>query len=217
MRKKNKLEKFSENQQSQNVIESGKPVFEKIKGNWNSFFENENPITLELACGRGEYTIGLAEKFPNQNFVGVDIKGDRLWFGSQHALENGLSNVAFLRSYINHIDEMFAKGEVSEIWLTFPDPRTKDRDEKHRLTNPVFLKKYQQILSEKGWFRFKTDSTFLFDYSLKKIGGFDVKHLEFTSDLYQSDLVNDHYGLKTKYENIWTSKGEKIKYLRFKF
>lgn len=217
MRKKNKLEKFSENQQSQNVIESGKPLFDKIRGNWSVFFKNENPIVLELACGRGEYTIGLAEKFPGQNFVGVDIKGDRIWTGSRYAIDNGLSNVAFLRTYINHIEELFEKGEVSEIWLTFPDPRPKDRDEKHRLTNPIFLRKYQEILCKDGWFRFKTDSTFLFEYSLQVLGDLGVREMESTTDLYESELMIDHHGLKTKYEKIWSDKGEKIKYLKFKF
>lgn len=217
MRKKNKLEKFSENRETDNIIETGKPLFEKIKGQWNKYFSNAYPIVLELACGKAEYTIGLAEKFKEKNFIGIDIKGDRIWTGSQEASAKGLDNVAFLRTYINYLDDFFEVGEVSEIWLTFPDPRPKDRDEKHRLTNPVFLRKYQQILQKDGWFKFKTDSTSLFEYSLGIIEDAEVRDLEYTRDLYQSDLLSEHHGLKTKYEKIWTEKGEKIKYLKFRF
>ncbi len=131
-----KLAKFEENRLRDNVIEPGKPLYETIKGNWNeSYFKNNHPITLELACGRGEYSIGLARKFPEGNFIGVDLKGDRIWKGSGIAIEEGLENVAFLRTQIQWLEKYFAPEEASEIWITFPDPRPKDRDEKHRLTN----------------------------------------------------------------------------------
>ncbi|MEQ9403831.1 MAG: tRNA (guanosine(46)-N7)-methyltransferase TrmB [Cyclobacteriaceae bacterium] len=217
MGKKNKLGKFSDNRQSKNVIEYGKPEFEKIKGNWSSHFKNENELTIELACGWGEYTVSLAEKFPAKNFIGIDIKGDRIWKGSQYARENNLYNVAFLRTYINLLGDHFSEGEVDEIWLTFPDPRPKDRDEKHRLSNLTYLNLYKKILKKDGWFRFKTDSTFLFDYTLRIISDQDISDFKFTTDLYQSDLLEDHHGVRTKYERIWTERGEKIKYMKFRF
>ena len=217
MAKKNKLTKFSENIASKNVIESGKPIFETIQGNWKDFFGNNNQIVVELACGWGEYTISLAEKFPNQNFIGIDIKGDRIWKGSQYAQKNRLYNVAFLRIHIIEILDLFGESELDEIWLTFPDPRPKDRDEKHRLSNKSFLEKYQHILKPDGWFRFKTDNTELFEYTLQVLTDFKIKDHEFTFDLYNSPLLEEHHGIKTKYERIWTEKGEKIKYMKFRF
>lgn len=217
MGKKNKLTKFSENIASKNVIEPGKPIYETIQGSWKDFFGNNNQIAVELACGWGEYTISLAEKFPNKNFIGVDIKGDRIWKGSQYALKNGLDNVAFLRTHIIEILNLFDESELDEIWLTFPDPRPKDRDEKHRLSNKAFLEKYRTILKPEGWFRFKTDNTELFEYTLQVLADFKVKDHEFTFDLYNSPLLEEHHGIKTKYERIWTEKGEKIKYMKFRF
>ncbi len=217
MGKKNKLAKFSENMASKNVIEPGKDLFESIHGNWNDFFGNDNEIVVELACGWGEYTISLAEKYPDQNFIGIDIKGDRIWKGSQFALQNDMHNVAFLRTHIIEILESFDKNEVDEIWLTFPDPRPKDRDEKHRLSNKSYLEKYREILKPNGWFKFKTDNTELFEYTLQVLADFNIRDHEFTFDLYNSPLMDEHYGIKTKYERIWTEKGEKIKYMKFRF
>ncbi len=202
---------------SKNVIEPGKDIFESIHGNWNEFFGNDNEIVIELACGWGEYTISLAEKFPNRNFIGIDLKGDRVWKGSQYAKENDLTNVAFLRTHIIEILKSFDENELDEIWLTFPDPRPKDRDEKHRLCNKSYLEKYQKILKPDGWFRFKTDNTELFEYGLQVLTEFKIKDHEFTFDLYNSPLLEEHYGIKTKYERIWTEKGEKIKYMKFRF
>ena len=213
----NKLEKFAQNKLSRNVIEPGKPWYEKVKGNWASFFQNSNPLTVELACGWGEYTLALARKFPDRNFIGVDIKGDRIWRASQHAIASNLSNVAFLRTHIVEILNLFETDEVDEIWLTFPDPQPKDRNEKHRLTTRSFLMKYQQILHADGWFRFKTDNTALFEYTLQVLADFEVFEHEFTVDLYRSALLEDHYGIQTKYEKIWTTKGETIKYMKFRF
>ena len=202
---------------SKNVIEPGKEIFESIHGKWNKFFGNNNEIVIELACGWGEYTLSLAEKFPEKNFIGIDIKGDRIWRGSQYAQQNGLKNVAFLRMHIIEILSLFDENEVDEIWLTFPDPRPKDRDEKHRLSNKQFLEKYQKLLKPDGWFKFKTDNTDLFEYTLQVLSDFSIKDHAFTFDLYTSDLLSEHYDIKTKYEGIWTEKGEKIKYMKFRF
>ena len=202
---------------SKNVLESGKDIFESICGKWKEFFSNDNEIVVELACGWGEYTISLAEKFPNKNFIGIDLKGDRIWKGSQYALKNKLYNVAFLRIHIIEILNSFDTNELDEIWLTFPDPHPKYRAEKHRLSARCFLEKYQQILKPDGWFRFKTDNTELFEYSLRVLSEFNIKDHEFTFDLYNSSLLDEHHGIKTKYERIWTGKGEKIKYMKFRF
>ena len=202
---------------SNNVIEPVKDIFETIHGRWNKFFGNDNELVIELACGWGEYTISLAERFPNKNFIGIDLKGDRIWRGSQYAQKNDLINVAFLRTHIIEILKSFDENELDEIWLTFPDPRPKDRDEKHRLCNESYIKKYQNLLKPDGWFRFKTDNTELFEYALQVLKEFDIRDHEFTFDLYNSPLLEEHYGIKTKYERIWTEKGEKIKYMKFRF
>ena len=217
MSKINKLEKFAQNKESRNIIEPGKEIYDNIKGKWKEYFGNTNEIVLELACGWGEYTLSLAEKFPDINYVGVDIKGDRIWRGSQHAQKNDLTNVLFLRTHIIEILNLFEENEVDEIWLTFPDPRPKERDEKHRLSNACFLAKYQKILKPEGWFKFKTDNTSLFEYTLQVLSNIKVKDHAFTFDLYQSSLTGDHHDIKTKYEKIWTEKGEKIKYMKFRF
>ncbi len=217
MGKKSKLQKFSENRESANVIEVGKPIYDNVKGHWQEFFDNDNDLVVELACGRGEYTIALAEKIPNRNYIGVDIKGERVWKGSQTAMQKELNNVAFLRTHITNIDELFDDEEVAEIWLTFPDPRPKERDEKHRLSNAFFMNKYRKILNKEGWFKFKTDNTPLFEYTLQTLTEFNVKDHVYTYDLYHSELLVDHFDIKTKYEKIWTEKGEMIKYMKFKF
>lgn len=217
MRKK--LKRFEENARRTNVVEPGKPLFGTIKGQWNEVqFKNDNPITIELACGRGEYTVGLAQHSDASNFIGIDIKGDRIWRGSSHADELGLEHVAFLRTKIHDLLDFFEPNEVSEIWLTFPDPRPRDRDIKRRLTNPRFLEMYKTILKPEGWFRFKTDNTGLFDYTLEVLTECDdIKDLEFTKDLYSSPLNAEHFGIKTKYEKMFSEAGEKIKYLKFRF
>ena len=147
---RNKLERFAENAERRNVVEPGKPVFLSIKGHWGEFFENDYPMTLELGCGHGEYTVGLAAMYPQRNFIGVDVKGARIWKGSSQAEEQGLSNVAFLRIRILDLEESVAEAETSEIWITFPDPRPKDRDEKRRLTAPRFLDMYKRVLQPGG-------------------------------------------------------------------
>lgn len=214
-----KQRRFAYNADAENVIQPGKELFDEIKGNWcKTFFKNNNPLVVELACGRGEYTIGLAQNFPNKNFIGVDIKGDRLWKGSKTAYEQKLHNVGFLRTFIHALDNFFAVDELDEIWLTFPDPRPKDRDERRRLTNNRFLDLYKPLLKEGGWFKFKTDSTSLFDYTLEVLAERkDIKDLVVTHDLYNSELNAEHYGIVTHYEKLFFEQGERIKYLKFRF
>jgi tRNA (guanine-N7-)-methyltransferase len=216
---KRKLERFKEIETLPNVIEPSKEVYHYVRGKWNAdFFKNENPITLELACGRGEYTIGLAKLFSNKNFIGVDIKGERIWKGSSQAVAEGLQNVAFLRTMILLIENFFDEREVSEIWITFPDPRPRKRDIKRRLTSPRFLEMYKRILKPGGYVRLKTDNTRLFEYSLETLQSRkDITDLAFTDDVYNSELRPDCFDIRTKYEQEFASKGEKIKYLRFRF
>lgn len=201
------------------MLEPGKELFEKIRGKWNgSYFGNDHPITVELACGRGEYSVALAKLFPERNFIGVDIKGDRIWKGSTLALEQNLSNIGFLRANILNIEFFFAQQEIDEIWLTFADPRPKKRDIKRRLTHSRFLDMYKKLLKPDGIFRFKTDNTGLFQYTLDELRQRnDIDNLEFTDDVYQSPLRPECFDIKTRYEEMFASKGEKIKYLRFRF
>ena len=213
-----KLQRFEENFKSDIVFEPGKEGYEELNGTWKQeIFGNTNELVIELGCGKGEYTIGLANEFPNRNFIGIDIKGDRIWVGRKQAVEKQLSNVRFLRTEIAFLLKFFDESEVDEIWLTFPDPRPKKRDAKRRLSHPNFLAYYQRILKEDGWFKFKTDNTPLFEYTLQVLADFKIKDHEFTTDLYHSTLNEEHQGIKTKYERIWTEKGEKIKYMKFRF
>lgn len=213
---KGKLQRFAIIAQRDNVIQPGKENFDKMAGQWNSYFANTHPITLELACGRGEYSVGLASRFPTRNFVGVDIKGDRLWKGSSLALEQNLLNVAFLRISILNILSFFDKKEVNEIWLTFPDPRPRKRDVKRRLTHTRYFDLYKIMLQEQGWFRLKTDNTELFQFTLEVLKERnDITDFEYTFDLYQSPLRDDCFDIKTRYEEMFSN--ETVKYLRFRF
>ena len=214
-----KRSRFNHNETADNIIQEGKPLVEQIKGNWQSlYFENDNPLTLELACGYGEYTTGLAKLFPEKNFIGIDIKGDRLWQGSIVAMEENLTNVAFLRALVHDLGNYFAIDEVSEIWLTFPDPRPKNKDVRRRLTNNRFIDLYKGILRREGWLRFKTDDTGLFEYTLSELKlRDDVMDLEFTHDLAASKMLNEHHGISTRYEQMFSEQGERIKYLKFRF
>lgn len=216
---KSKLKRFEIIATRDNVLERGKDLYTKIKGQWNAaYFRNDHPITIELACGRGEYSVGLAGRFPERNFVGVDMKGDRLWKGSTLAVEQSLANVGFLRTQILDIESFFAAGEVDEIWLTFPDPRPRKRDVKRRLTSPRFMDIFRKVLKPGGYFRLKTDNTPLFDYTLEQLDmRNDVEDLKHTHDLYNSDLKEECFDIKTRYEEMFSAKGEKIKYLRFRF
>jgi tRNA (guanine-N7-)-methyltransferase len=216
---KRKQERFKIIQDSPNVIEPTKGNYETIRGKWGAdHFRNHHSITLELACGRGEYTIGLARLFPEKNFVGVDIKGERIWKGSSIALAEQLSNAAFLRTQILLLENFFLPGEIAEIWLTFPDPRPRKRDIKRRLTSPRYLEIYQRLLQPGGYVRLKTDNTFLFDYTLELLQSRQgIGDLAFTADVYNSELEKECFSIKTRYEQEFSQKGEKIKYLRFRF
>ena len=216
---KNKLFRFAVVAQRANVIEPGKELFSNIKGNWNkSFFTSKNPITIELACGRGEYSVALAKLFPNRNYVGIDIKGDRIWKGSTLAVEQNLSNIGFLRTDILNVESFFDDKEVDEIWITFPDPRPKKRDIKRRLTGNRFIDLYKRVLRPGGYLRFKTDNTGLFHFTLEELSRRDdVEDIQSTEDVYQSELRGECFDIKTRFEEIFASKGESIKYLRFKF
>lgn len=214
-----KLVRFAQNEANPNVIQAGKPLFESIKGNWHEVqFQNSNPIVVELACGRGEFTVGLGREYPHQNFIGVDIKGSRIWKGSSTATAEGLNNVSFLRTQIQNLDQFFAEGEIAELWITFPDPFPRDGDEKRRLTSPKFLDMYKPLIQKQGLVHFKTDNTGLFDYTLELVQTReDIQVIAFTHDFYQSEMKDDHHGIKTRYEKIFSEKGEKIKYLKFRF
>ncbi|GAB3786719.1 tRNA (guanosine(46)-N7)-methyltransferase TrmB [Spirosoma horti] len=212
-----KTHRFLQNAESANVIEVGKPLYKTIRGNWRTdYFNNTNPIVLELACGKGEYTVGLAQAFPEVNFIGVDIKGDRIARGSRAAQTLGLRNVAFLRTDINFLTEFFRAGEVNEIWITFPDPQPRPKQEKHRLTHPRFLSTYQRLLVAGGTLHLKTDSPELFAYSLDQVKQARVADLQYTTDLYNSPLNDIHLGIKTKYEQLFFDKGFTINYLQCK-
>lgn len=216
---KRKQERFRIIEERRNVIERSKELYTVIKGKWNELhFKNDNPITLELACGRGEYSVGLAALFPNRNYIGIDIKGERIWKGSTWAVERNLTNVAFLRTQILLIENFFEANEADEIWITFPDPRPRKRDIKRRLTSARYLAMYKQILKPGGYVRLKTDNTGLFEYTLEELRGRkDITDLSHTDNLYQSELRPECFDIRTRYEEEFASKGESIKYLRFRF
>lgn len=216
---KRKLERFRIIEARDNVIERTKDIYDSIKGKWRtSYFKNDNPITLELACGRGEYSVNLAKRFPEKNFIGVDIKGERIWKGSTLALENQLTNVAFLRTPILLIESFFEPGEIDEIWITFPDPRPRKRDIKRRLTSPRYMNIYKKLVKQGSYVRLKTDNSLLYSYTLEETQNRDdIDDLRFTDDLYSSDLRAECFDIQTRYEEMFTAKGEKIKYMRFRF
>ncbi len=210
--------RFKEIEENYNVIQDGKPLFEIIKGNWSQeIFKNPNPIVVELGCGKGEYTVGLAKLFPEKNFIGIDIKGDRIAVGSNQAIEQGLKNACFLRTKVHDSENFFLENEVSEIWITFPDPHSLQSGIKRRMTNERFLEIYKKMLNPNGLLHLKTDNEPFFDYSLETLNNFGVNNLQFTKDLYQSELNNLHFGIKTRFETIFTEKGFKINYLSCQF
>ena len=188
-----------------------------MKGKWKkAFFKNTNPLVLELGCGMGEYSIGLAEKFPNKNFLGVDIKGARMWQGATAAFKKGLNNVCFLRIRIDLIEQCFAFNEVDEIWITFPDPQHKKRRGYKRLTHPEFINRYSNMLIEGGKIHLKTDSQFLHGFTLGVITGKNYILEDSTHDLYESPVFRENMEIKTHYEKIYLKKGKPITYLRFR-
>ncbi len=217
---KGKLAKFADMAEYPHVFEYPFSVMEDVpfemKGHWHrDFFKNDNPIVLELGCGRGEYTVGLGRLFPDKNFIGVDIKGARMWSGATESLQAGMTNVAFLRTNIEIIDRFFAPGEVSEIWLTFSDPQMKKATK--RLTSTYFMNRYRRFLVDSGIIHLKTDSNFMFTYT-KYMVEHNQLPVEFcTDDLYHSGLVDDILSIRTYYEQQWLDRGLNIKYLKFRF
>jgi tRNA (guanine-N7-)-methyltransferase len=186
-----------------------------MQGNWKDLFKNDNPIILELACGKGEYTVGLAELYPGKNFIGVDIKGNRMWRGAKTSLEEGLHNVAFLRTQIEKIDEYFNRGEVSEVWITFPDPQLATSRTKKRLTHPRFLRLYQNIMGATGVIHLKTDSPDLYKFTHAVIGLFQLNLLEDHEYSNGHEQLNSVLNIRTHYESLDISQSNKIHYLKF--
>tara|TARA_R110000868_G_scaffold125037_2_gene330349 strand:+ start:13665 stop:14336 length:672 start_codon:yes stop_codon:yes gene_type:complete len=218
---KNKLRRFQENETFENVVqpdrEDVKNDLFSLKGKWNTFFKNDNPIVLELGCGKGEYTIGLAKQSKDKNFIGVDIKGARFWRGAKTALEEKLPNVAFIRSQIELIDHLFAENEVSEIWITFPDPQIKYKRTKHRLTNKIFLDKYNHILNKNGVINLKTDSEFMHGYTLGLLHGLGLEVIYANHDVYKNEgSPKEVLNIQTFYENQYLEKGKRITFIQFK-
>lgn len=209
---KKKLAKIAQAKEMSNIFEYPR----ELKGKWHEHFGNDHPIVLELACGKGHYTLGLAKKNPNKNFIGIDIKGPRLWKGGITALEEKLDNVRFARLRIEFIDDMFSEQEVDEIWITFPDPQPKKAN--NRLTHPFFLNKYKQFLKPNGLIHLKTDNTPLFEFTVGVLAGKEIKPIKLTRNLYDSSLYEDEIlKIKTHYEELFVGQGEKIKYLKFRF
>lgn len=191
----------------------------ELKGKWNlEVFKNDHPIVLELGCGKGEYTVALSAQYPDKNFIGIDIKSNRMWRGALTAKERGITNAAFIRMLITKLAEIFDEGEVSEIWITFPDPFPKDRHAKHRLTSERFLPFYKQVLKPKGIVHFKTDDTPLFEYSLEVLEKHAIKPFEVNWDVHGNTDSHAHLReIRTYYENKFSAQGRTIKYLRFSF
>lgn len=206
-----KLLRFNAIKSFSNVLEYP----ENIAGKWNAFFINENPIILELACGKGEYAVGLAELFNTKNFIGVDIKGNRLWAGAKSALDKKIPNVAFLRTQIDRISEYFTENEIEEIWITFPDPHLRKSKARKRLTHPKFLRFYQQFLKKDGCIHLKTDSPDLFQFTKTVIAIYGLTIVKESSNLYKEEHVKDEFKIKTHYESLDIAKSNTIFYLCF--
>ena len=223
MGSKNKLKRFKENETFSNVIQ---PTREDVlnntlmlKGNWNrNFFKNENPIVLELGCGKGEYSMNLATMFPEKNFLGIDIKGARFWRGAKTALVEKINNVGFLRTQIELVDCIFDENEVDEIWITFPDPQIKYKRTKHRMTNPDFLNKYKKILKPNGMVHLKTDSEYMHGYTLGLLQGLGLTIEYAHHDVYgTTNAPKEVTDIQTYYESQYLAINKKITYLRFNF
>lgn len=215
---KNKLEKFADMASYPHVFEYPYSAVDNVpfemKGNWHKeFFKNDNPIVLELGCGRGEYTVGLGRLFPDVNFIGIDIKGARMWTGATESLESGMKNVAFLRTNIEIIDRFFAPDEVAEVWLTFSDPQMKKATK--RLTSTYFMERYRKFLVNDGIIHVKTDSNFMFTYTKYMIEKNQLPVEVMTEDLYHSGMADEILGIRTYYEQQWLDRGLNIKYIKF--
>ncbi len=220
MGSKNKLKKFKENLTFNNLFQPVRTEltnnYFKFKGFWNEYFKNDYPIILELGCGKGEYTCYLAKKHPKKNFIGIDIKGARIWAGAKYALENNINNAYFIRTQIELIELFFSTNEISEIWITFPDPQIKTQRQKHRLTNLNFLKKYKKIIKPNGIIHLKTDSEFLHGYTLGLIEGLKLDIIKSNHDIYSNkNAPEEVINIKTHYEKIFLKKNKKITYLSF--
>jgi tRNA (guanine-N7-)-methyltransferase len=218
---KNKLYRFAEMASFSNVVQP--PLAEIInvdyalKGKWNQeFFKNNNPIVLELGCGKGEYTLGLARKYPEKNFMGLDIKGARIWAGAKEALRDSLTNVGFLRTRIEHIGSFFGPNEISEIWITFPDPQEKRIRAKKRLTSSRFLPNYRRFLKREGIIHLKTDNSILYEYTCHLAEQNHFQILLNTSDLYNTGQSDEILSIRTFYESQYLAQGIPIKYIRFR-
>ena len=221
MGSKNKLKRFKENLNFTNLFQpTREDLIEKnfeLRGKWNSFFKNDNPIVLELGCGKGEYTTELAKLNPNKNYIGIDIKGARIWKGAKESIQNNLNNVCFIRTQIELIDKIFFKQEISEIWITFPDPQQKIQRKKHRLTNVVFMSMYKKILKKGGEVNLKTDSEFLHGYTLGIIEGMGIDPIFSNHDIYSNNNApKEVLDIKTFYEKKFID-SKKITFLKFKF
>ncbi len=222
MGSKNKLKRFKENETFGNVIQPTREgLTEKefyLKGKWNKeFFKNNNPIVLELGCGKGEYSVGLAQRFPEKNFIGIDIKGARFWRGAKTAVEENISNVGFLRTQIELVEHAFAENEVDEIWITFPDPQIKYKRTKHRMTNTVFLQRYKKILKPDGLVHLKTDSEFMHGYTLGLLHGEGHEVLYANHNVYRNEGSPDEVtAIQTFYERQYLEQNKPITYIRFK-
>lgn len=214
---KHKLARFAEMETFEHVFhapfELVKDADFEMKTKWHKFFGNNNPIIVELGCGKGEYTVGLAEKYPENNYIGVDVKGARIWRGAKETLSKGLKNVAFVRTRIDFIEKIFGKNEISEIWITFPDPQ-KDKRRK-RLTSPMFLERYKQILEKDGIINLKTDSRVMYLYTRNLAKSNNYKIIIDTDDLYNTKGISNDLEIKTFYEQMWLDEGKKIHYLKF--
>jgi len=206
-----KLQKFAEVTAFENCYERAA----EMKGKWKSdVFKNDNPITVELACGKGEYTIGLAERFPDRNFIGIDVKGNRIWKGAKYALENNLTNVRFHRLMIGNIEEYFEKGEIDEFWITFPDPQHAKK--RKRLTNGMFLDRYRNISKDGAIMNLKSDSTRFYEFTKEVIAEQNLEVLQDSDDIYSWDEIPEHLAnIQTFYEKMWLADGKKIKFLRY--
>lgn len=206
-----KLLRFNQLKSFSNVFEYPK----NISGTWHTVFENKNPVILELACGRGEYAVGLGTMFPKQNFVGVDVKGNRMYLGAKKALDLPLKNVRFLRTQIEMLPEYFSTDEVDEIWITFPDPQLRTSRAKKRLTHPRFLRLYQQVLKKSGIIHLKTDSPVLYDFTLRVINMYGLKLMKSSEDVFFAENIDERLKIKTHYEGLDIAQSSKIFYLQF--
>ncbi len=211
---KDKLRKFSEINDFPNVYQLEEGLANK--GQWSTkHFHNNHPLVLELACGKGEYALGMAKIFPEKNFIGLDLKGNRIWRGAKTGVEENISNLAFLRIQIEDILDYFGADEVSEIWITFADPQPRESREKKRLTSPNFIQKYRQILKPGGKINLKTDNDMLYQYTLEKIEELGLVIHKSTNDLYNSEWVDEVLSIKTHYEKIYLKTNKNINYVQF--